>query len=383
MCNVFPVKLTAISAFGLEAIVGRELKNLGMKNVEVFNGGASFIGDEKSIVEANLKLRCAERIFVELARFKALEFQELIDGIEHIKWEDWIPEGGKFPVYAKSVKSKLFSLSDIQAIGKKGIANRLGKVYSKQWIDEIHGEYAVHIQLHKDEVVVNLDTTGDALHKRGYREAARKAPLKETMAAALVNLANWRANTPLIDPFCGSGTILIEAALRARNIASGLNRKFVSESWDIIPTDIWKQARKQAYMDIDLSDELVIYGFDKDPKAIEIAKKNAELAGVDEDIVFEVRDIKDFQTDMTYGSIITNPPYGERLEDEKIVQSLSKIMGQVILPHHTWSTYVFSGYDNFEKDSGKKATKNRKLYNGRLKCYYYQYHAPRKPRAKG
>ncbi len=375
---MFPVKLTAITAFGLEAIVGRELKNLNMNDVQVFNGGVHFIGDAKDIVIANLKLRCAERIFIELARFKAVSFQELIDGIESIQWEKWIPHGGKFPVYSKSVKSKLFSLSDIQAIGKKGIANRLGKVYSTTWIEEKFGNYAIYINIHKDEVVVHLDTTGDALHKRGYRQKTTTAPLKETMAAALVYLANWRGDTPLVDPFCGSGTILIEAALRARNIASGIGRSFVSENWSMISKKIWKEQRKKAYTEIDLNKELKIYGYDKDPYAIKLAKQNAELAGVDEDIEFKVADIKDFTTNLKYGSIITNPPYGERLEDEKVVHNLSQTMGSVMLPHTTWSSYVFTGYDKFERDFGKKATKNRKLYNGRLKCYYYQYHGPRK-----
>ncbi len=379
---MFPVKLTAISAFGLEAIVGRELKNLGMKDVEVFNGGAYFTGDAKSIVEANLKLRCAERIFIELSRFKATTFQELIDGVEKIKWEDWIPEGGKFPVYAKSVKSKLFSLSDIQAIGKKAIAKRLGDKYNKTWIKEISGDYNVHIHILKDEVVVNLDTTGEPLHKRGYRARFHKAPLKETLAAALVYLANWRGSTPLVDPFCGSGTILIEATLMARNIAVGLGRKFASESWKLIPEEVWKNARKKAYSEIDLDKKFTIIGFDKDPIAIEIAIENASLAGVDEDIKFSVSDIANLKIDKEYISIITNPPYGQRLEDEKIVKKISKTMGQVICPNKTWSTYVFTGYQDFENAYGKKATKNRKLYNGRLKCYYYQYFGPRPPRKK-
>ncbi len=376
---MFPIKLTATTAFGLESIVGRELKNMGMKNVEVFNGGVNFIGDGYDIAKANINLRCAERVFIELARFKAFEFQQLIDGVEKIEWEKWIPEGGKFPVYAKSVKSKLFSLSDIQAIGKKGIANRLGKAYSQEWVKEVKGDYAVHINILKDEVVINLDTTGEALHKRGYRVKANDAPLKETLAAALVNLANWKGYNTLVDPFCGSGTILIEAAMIARNIAVGLGRKFASETWDIIPSEVWKKVRKEAYAEIDLDKELIIKGYDKDPKAIQIAKQNAELAGVDEDIEFSVADIKDFKTDLEYGSIITNPPYGERLEDKKVVSNLSRIMGKVILPNKTWSTYVFTGFEDFEKEFGKKATKNRKLYNGRLRCYYYQYHGPRKP----
>lgn len=374
--------MIATAAFGIEAVVGQELKEMGYKNIVVENGRVFFESDAEGICRANLWLRSAERVFLNVARFKALTFAELFDKIEAIPWENYIPEDGEFPVNAKSIKSKLFSLSDIQAISKKAMVKRLGKAYGVSWFKETGPTYPIHVDFLKDEVTVSIDTSGTGLHKRGYRAVGNEAPLKETLAAALVRISRWKHFIPLIDPMCGSGTILIEAAMMARNIAPGLNRKFASESWPIIPASSWKKVRQEAYQAIDLEKELNIQGFDINQRSVKIAVENAEKAGVGDDIHFQVRDAKDLSSSKQYGYIITNPPYGERLSDQHEVEKVYRMMGEAYGHLDTWSVYILTSHENFERCYGKKATKNRKLYNGRIKTYFYQYFGPKPPRRK-
>jgi len=374
--------MIATAAFGIESVVGQELKELGFEDVVVENGRVLFKADAEGVCKANLWLRSAERVFINVASFRAFSFVELFDKIEAIPWEDYIPADGRFPVNAKSIKSKLFSLSDIQSISKKAMVKRLGKVYNIEWFEETGPEFPIHVAFLKDEVTVSIDTSGVGLHKRGYRESGSEAPLKETLAAALVKISRWKSFIPLVDPMCGSGTILIEAAMMARNIAPGLNRKFISETWDFIPKEAWKKVRQEAYQAIDLDTPLHIQGFDINQRAVKIAMQNAEKAGLEDDIHFQVRDAKDLSSSKQYGYIITNPPYGERLSDEYAVEDIYKMMGKSYGTLDTWSAYILTSHENFERCYGKKSTKNRKLYNGKIKTYFYQYFGPRPPRRK-
>lgn len=374
--------LIASATFGLESVVGNELKSLGFENVVVENGRVLFTGDESDLIKANMWVRTADRIYIQVASFKSTTFEDLFEKINKIPWEVYLPMNANFPVNAKSIKSKLFSLSDIQRISKKAIVKRLGQLYNKTWLPEDGPRYSIHVAFLKDEVTVSIDTSGAGLHKRGYRVKGHMAPLKETLAAALIQLSRWQGRIPLIDPMCGSGTIAIEAAMIGRNIAPGLSRKFDFEEWPLIPNELFKQIKKEAYEAIDYEKELHIEAFDIDPRAIKVARENAELAGVEEDIHFQVRDVKDLSSSKKYGYVITNPPYGERLNELEEVQDLTRIMSQRFEVLDTWSKYVFTAFEDFEKFLGNKATKNRKLYNGRLKCYFYQYFGPRPPRKK-
>ncbi|MBI9013367.1 MAG: class I SAM-dependent RNA methyltransferase [Clostridiales bacterium] len=374
--------LIATATFGLEAVVGKELKDLGFENVVVENGRALFTGNEKDICKANMWLRSADRVFIKVAEFKATSFESLFNSVYEIPWELFLPVDAEFPVNAKSVKSKLFSLSDIQRISKKAISKKLGTIYNKEWLPETGPKYPLLVGILNDTVTVSIDTSGVGLHKRGYREKGHNAPLKETLAAALIMISRWQSKIPLIDPLCGTGTIAIEAALIGRNIAPGLSRSFAFESWPLIPDDIYKAVKKEAYDKIDNDTPLQIEAYDIDPMAIKIARHNAEIAGVEEDIHFQVRDVKELSSNKMYGYVITNPPYGERLNEIEEVEALTKIMGQRFEILDTWSKYVFTAFEDFEKFLDKKATKNRKLYNGKLRCYYYQYFGPRPPRKK-
>ena len=374
--------LIATATFGLEAVVGNELKALGFENVVVENGRALFTGNEKDICKANMWLRSADRVFIKVAEFKATSFESLFNSVNEIPWELYLPADAEFPVNAKSVKSKLFSLSDIQRISKKAISKRLGTLYNKEWLPETGAKYPLLVGILNDTVTVSIDTSGVGLHKRGYREKGHNAPLKETLAAALIMISRWQSKIPLIDPLCGTGTIAIEAALIARNIAPGLSRSFAFESWPLIPNDIYKAVKKEAYELMDNETTLQIEAYDIDPMAIKIARHNAEIAGVEDDIHFQVRDVKELSSNKMYGYVITNPPYGERLNELEEVEALTKIMGQRFEILDTWSKYVFTAFEDFEKFLNKKATKNRKLYNGKLRCYYYQYFGPRPPRKK-
>jgi putative N6-adenine-specific DNA methylase len=375
-------RLLATAAFGIEAIVAKEIKELGFENVTTENGKVAYDADESGICISNLWLRTADRVYIKMAEFKAVTFEELFQGVKAIPWEEYLPEDAEFPVLANSVKSKLFSLSDCQAISKKAIVEKLKSHYEKTWFKETGSKYVIKISILNDIVSVLLDTSGEGLHKRGYREKGNEAPLKETMAAALLKIARWNKKISLIDPLCGTGTILIEAALMGMNIAPGLNRKFAFESWDFIDNEIWKAIKKEAYAAIDYDAELDLCGYDIESSSVEIARENSELAGVDDVIHFQTRDVANLSTKSKYGYIITNPPYGERLLDKTSIEELYKVMGAKFRELDTWSYYVITSFEGFEKIFGKKSTKNRKLYNGKLKCYFYQYFGPRPPKKK-
>jgi putative N6-adenine-specific DNA methylase len=373
-------RLIATTVFGMEAITAYEIKALGYENVVVENGRVLFDADERGLVRANLWLRTAERIFVLIREFKATTFESLFNHIVEYRWEKWLPEDATFPVNAKSINSKLFSLSDIQRIGKKAISKRMTSVYQNEWHDETGPTFDIHINILKDMVTVAIDTSGTGLHKRGYRERANQAPMKETLAAGLVNIARWQPKIPLIDPMCGSGTIAIEAAMIARRIAPGLKRKFSSELWPCIDASLWQEERDKAYKEIITDVDVSICGYDIDPRTVEIAKENAKLAGVDDIVHFEVRPVQKFLTKENYGYIICNPPYGDRLEDKVSIDKLYREMGAVFSDYPTWSKYIITSYEAFESAYGSKASKNRKLYNGRIKTYFYQYYGEKPPR---
>ena len=374
--------LIATTAFGLESLVKDEVKRLGYPIEKVQDGRVYFEGDLKAIAIANLWLRCADRVLLEIGSFHAETFDELFEGTKELPWENWIPEKGIFPA-AKitSVKSKLFSKSDGQRIVKKAVSERLKKVYGGDWLEESEATYPIFIQILKDEVVLSIDTSGSGLHKRGYRQYGNEAPIKETMAAALVYLSHWRSHRLFLDPLCGSGTIVIEAIMIGRNMAPGLKRSFVSETWSTIPEEIWIETRQEALEE--MNDKVFkVMGSDIDEKAIRQAKTNAKLAGVDQFAVFQRLPLQEVQTKKRYGVIVTNPPYGERIGTEKSIQKLYQDMGRVFQEMPDWSYFVICAYPEFERMFGKKATKNRKLYNSKIKTYFYQYYGPLPPRKR-
>ena len=366
-------KLIATATFGLESVVAKELKKLGFNDLKTFNGGVEFSGNKKDICKCNLWLRSSDRIFIKLSEFKARSFEELFQNIKRFDWSKYLCKDSCFPVYAKSVKSKLFSLSDIQSISKKAVVESLKKEYRIEWFEENGYRFPIHVSIFKDQVTVLADTSGKGLNRRGYRIEPVLAPLKETMAAALILLSNWYPDKVLIDPFCGSGTIPIEAAMIARNIAPGLNRKFVSETWDFIPATVWKSVRKEAYSLIDLNKPLNIQGYDIDRRAVKASKANAAEAGVEDCIHFQVRDVKELSSSDKKGCVITNPPYGERLETKESSETLYRILAKRLMFLENWSYFIITAHEHFESAFGIKADKNRKLYNGRIKSYYYQY----------
>lgn len=374
------IQLTATTTFGLEAVVKRECQALGFQNIKTFDGRVEFTGTEADIVKANLWLRCAGRVWVKMGSFTAVTFTELFDQTKALPWADWIPEDGKFTVVGKSVKSTLFSVSDCQAIVKKAVVEKLKQTYRTDWFDETGASYTIQVGILKDVVTLAIDTSGSGLHMRGYRANALDAPLKESIASAMVQLSYWRKDRILLDPFCGSGTIPIEAAMLARNIAPGLNRHFASEEWDRVGKDLWKQARKEAYQAIDYSCTPELYGSDIDPAAIALAKENAEKAGVDDCITFETKPVQDAVLPGEYGVLITNPPYGERIGELKEVEDMYRALGALMKTDSTWSSYVITSMETFETLFGRKADRKRKLFNGRIKTDYYQFEGPRPPR---
>ena len=378
------LNLAATAAFGLEAVVKRELAALGAANIHVNDGRINFTGGLESIVSANLWLRSADRVLLQTGQFKALTFDELFEGTRAVNWADWIPQNGKFTVLAKSVRSQLASPSDIQSIVKKAVAEKLKQTYPIEYFPESGPEYTIQAALLKDVVTLTIDTTGakNGLHKRGYRAKSAKAPLKETMAAALILLSYFRPDRILLDFTCGSGTIPIEAALIAKNIAPGLTRSFASEAWPQIPASIWKNARKQAYAAINTNTEPLIFGSDIDPAAIELSCANAALAGVDDCIRFEQKPLNQVTLPGEYGVAISNPPYGERLGRMDEVQQLYADMGR-LLNVPTWSAYVLTSDEFFESAFGRKANAKRKLFNGNIKTDYYQYYGSRPRHSSG
>lgn len=368
--------LIATSAFGIEAVVGRELKKLGYEDQYVENGKVTFAGDEAAICRTNLWLRTAERVLLKVGEFKALSFEELFEQTKALPWDEWIPENAEFPVEGKSIDSKLSSVPDCQAIVKKAVVEKLKLKYKKDWFDETGPKYKIEVALLKDMATLTIDTTGAGLHKRGYRELVAIAPLRETLASAMLLISRWNADRVLIDPFCGSGTIPIEAALIANNIAPGINRSFSAEAWPNVPKSLWEKAREEARDLEKHGQELRIQGSDINEEVMSLARYHAKRAGVDSKIHLQRMDMADIQSRYKYGFIICNPPYGERLGEMREIEMLYKKMGQVFKKFDTWSYYVLSSHQSFEKLFGKRADKKRKLYNGRLLCNYYQFFGP-------
>lgn len=369
------MNLIASTAFGIESCVAYELKKIGAENVETRNGRIDFQGDFETVARANMYLRCADRVFINMGEFKAVTFEELFQGTKAIEWEKLLPVDACFPVSGKSVKSTLHSVPDCQAIVKKAIVERLKSVYNVEWFEETGPKYKIEISILNDMALLTVDTSGAGLHKRGYREQAVKAPIKETLACAMIDLSRWKPDRPLLDPFCGSGTIAIEAAMIGKHIAPGLKREFDFEKWPCCDTSIVKKVRSEAENAV-LSDEeanLRIYASDIDYFALRQAKKNAELAGVGGCIHFQKMDYSKTGSKYQKGYIVTNPPYGERLEDENYAIELYKGMGKTFKTFDDWSYFVITSNKFFEKYFGRYADKRRKLYNGRLECCLYQY----------
>lgn len=365
--------------FGLEAVLKREIIELGYEITSVEDGRVTFIGDAEAVCRANVFLRTAERILIKVGQFHAETFDELFEGTKALPWEEYLPQNAKFWVAkAASVKSKLFSPSDIQSIMKKAMVERMRKVYRVNWFPEDGDAFPVRVFLHKDEVTVSLDTTGESLHKRGYRKLTAKAPIAENLAAALIMLTPWNKTRILVDPFCGSGTIPIEAAMVAANMAPGMNRSFLAESWThIIPKKEWYACMDEAAELVDFSQMPDIQGYDIDDEMVRIARENAKLAGVEQYIHFQRRGIEALSHPKKYGFIITNPPYGERLEDKNTIASIYRTLGERYRQLDSWSLYMITSYEDAQQMIGRKADKNRKIYNGMLKTYYYQFMGPK------
>ncbi|MGM9536227.1 MAG: class I SAM-dependent RNA methyltransferase [Intestinibacter sp.] len=368
--------------FGVEKMLANEIKNLGFEIVKTEDGRVTYKTDEYGIAKANMWLRCAERVHLKVAEFEAKSFDELFEGTKRINWAKYIPYGAQFPITkASSIKSKLHSIPDIQSIVKKAVVESLKKSYLETGrLKEDKEKYPIYVFIHKDKVTLTIDTTGVALHKRGYREKANKAPIRETLAAAIMYLTPWKPGRTLVDPMCGSGTLLIEAAMMGINMAPGLNREFISEKWRTLDKKIWWDTRREAYDLMNEDIDFKIYGYDIDEEVIEIARENAEIAGVENYIEFNVADATEFKSDEEYGFIVTNPPYGERLEDIETVKMLYKQLGYAFRKLKNWSYYMITSYEDFENEFGQDASKKRKLYNGMLKSYLYQYLGPKPPR---
>lgn len=377
-------ELIAPCHFGMEAILKREIIDLGYDVTEVTDGRITFYGDEEALCRANIFLRTAERILIKVGSFHAESFEELFQGTKALPWEEYIPANGKFWVTkAASVKSKVFSPSDIQSVMKKAMVERLKDVYHVNWFTEDGESFPIRVFLMKDEVTVGLDTTGESLHKRGYRKLTAKAPIAENLAAALIMLTPWNGSRILVDPFCGSGTFPIEAAMMASNMAPGMNRSFTAENWKhIVGKKIWYDTLDEARELVDLNVETDIQGYDIDENMVDIARQNAKLAGVDKLIHFQRRGVDQLSHPKKYGFVITNPPYGERLQDKNEMPALYRTIGERYAALDSWSMYLITAYEQAERDIGRKADKNRKIYNGMMKTYYYQFQGPKPPRRK-
>lgn len=376
------LELIAPCHFGLEAVLKREITDLGYDVEQVEDGRLTFIGDEEAVCRANIFLRSAERILIKVGSFHAENYEELFQGTKALALEEFIPKDGKFWVTkAASVKSKLFSPSDIQSVMKKAMVERLKEVYRVDWFQEDGAPFPFRVFLMKDEVTVALDTTGESLHKRGYRKLTAKAPIAENLAASLIMLTPWKGDRILIDPFCGSGTFPIEAAMMAAGIAPGMNREFTAEKWNhLIPSKEWYDAVDEAREQINLKIDTDIQGYDIDEKMVAIARENAKLAGVDSLIHFQKRGIDQLSHSKKYGFVITNPPYGERIEEKKNLPALYRMIGEKFQALDSWSLYLITAYDKAQEDMGLKAAKNRKIYNGMMKTYFYQFPGPKPPR---
>lgn len=375
-------QVIAATTFGLEAVVADEVKKLGFTNVTVENGKVMFPTDEAGICRANLWLRAADRIRIQVAQFKATSFEQLFEETKALPWGDWLPKDAEFPVEGKSVKSTLFSVSDCQAIVKKAIVESMKRKYKVSWFEENGPLFRIEVALLKDVATITLDSSGTGLHRRGYKPLVGEAPLRETMAAGLILLSRWQPDTALIDPFCGSGTIPIEAALIGMNIAPGINREFACEDWPWIPKEVWRDARREAHDLANYDQELFIIGSDINDHVLKVARQNAAEAFVDDKIHFQTLPLSSLSSKKKYGKIICNPPYGERIGERDEVAALYREMGRVFSKLDTWSFYILTSYPDFEKLFGKPATKKRKFYNGNIRVDYYQYYGPRPPKKK-
>lgn len=376
------IELIAPCHFGLESVLKREILDLGYEISKVEDGRVTFLGDAEAICRANIFLRTAERILLKVGEFRAVTFEELFEKTKALAWEAYVPANGKFWVTkAASVKSKLFSPSDIQSIMKKAMVERLKKVYHQEWFPEDGASYPVRVFLMKDVVTIGIDTSGVSLHKRGYRQLSSKAPITETLAAALIMLTPWRRDRILVDPFCGSGTFPIEAAMMAANIAPGMNRSFTAEQWtNLIPRKLWYESVEEASDLMEDQIEVDIQGYDIDGDVVKAARQNAADAGVDHLIHFQQRPVSQLRHPKKYGFIITNPPYGERLEEREALPELYRTFGESFRRLEDWSAYMITSYDEAERYFGRKADKNRKIYNGMIKTYFYQFMGPKSPR---
>lgn len=375
-------ELIAPCHFGLEAVLKKEILDLGYEISLVEDGRVTFIGDDEAICRANVFLRTAERVLLKAGSFKAETFEELFQGTRNIPWEDFIPEDGKFWVTkASSIKSKLFSPSDIQSIMKKAMVERLKNRYGVTWFPENGASYPLRVFLYKDMVTVGIDTSGESLHKRGYRTLTSKAPITETLAAALILLTPWNRDRILVDPFCGSGTFPIEAAMMAANIAPGMNRSFLAEEWrNVIKRKCWYEAMDEAGDLVEEDVQVDIQGYDVDGDIVKAARSNARSAGVDHMIHFQRRPVSAMSHPKKYGFIISNPPYGERIEEKENLPALYREIGERFAALDSWSMYLITSYEDAQKYIGRKADKNRKIYNGMLKTYFYQFMGPKPPR---
>lgn len=374
-------ELIAPCHFGLEAVMKREILDLGYEVSQVEDGRVTFIGDAEAVCRANIFLRTTERILLKVGSFKAETFEELFQGTRAIPWEQYIPRDGKFWVAkASSIKSRLFSPSDIQSIMKKAMVERMKGAYGITWFPEDGASYPLRVFLYKDVVTVAMDTSGDSLHKRGYRTLTSKAPITETLAAALLMLTPWKPDRILVDPFCGSGTFPIEAAMMAANMAPGMNREFLAEEWkNLIPKKCWYEAMDEANDLVKDDISVDIQGYDIDGEIVRAARANAAAAGVDHLIHFQQRPVSQLSHPKKYGFLITNPPYGERIEDKKNLPELYKTIGERFVALDSWSAYIITAYEDTERYFGRKADKNRKIYNGMMKTYFYQFMGPKPP----
>ncbi len=375
------LELIATATFGLEAVVKREIQELGYKIIKTEDGKVTYLGNERAVAKSNLWLRSADRVLLKMGEFKAYEFEELFQQTKALAWEQLIPEDGKFTVNCTFVKSKLHSVPACQSIVKKAVVERMKEFYDTEIFEETGAEYTIKLTLLKDRATITVDTSGPGLHKRGYRVKDVAAPIKETLAAALVQLSFWNPERILVDTCCGSGTIPIEAAMIGRNIAPGLNRKFASDEWEFIGKDVWREERKAAFEKIDYERELNIYGFDINGRAVSAARENAEEAGVDDCIAFKRADVADMKAAGRNGIIITNPPYGERIGEKKEIENIYGAFRTYFQNNPDWSLFVVTtDKDAEEKIMGRQADRRRKLYNGRLEVCYYQFHGE-KPKA--
>ena len=372
--------LIATTTFGMESVVKREVKELGYEITRVQNGRVEFKGDRAAVCRANLWLRGAERVRLKVGEFEAYDFDQLYEQTRQLPWADLMPENAEFPVDGKSVDSQLHNVPSCQSIVKKAVVDSMKENYYRKWFPENGPRFNIEVALHKDKALLTIDTSGTGLHKRGYRKLSTPAPLQETIAAGMIRLSKWEPDRILIDPFCGSGTILIEAAMMAHRIAPGLLRSFDAEDWPLIPDQLWEEerdrARKKRVSEPGLR---LLMGLDIDEEMISIARFHAREAGVLDDIHFQDKPFSDFSTGRKYGYVITNPPYGERMDDQKTAEKLYGLMGEKLRPLDTWSYYILTSHSDFEDHFGKKASKRRKLYNGGIECQYYQYYGPCPP----